>query len=58
MVGKKNETEKKKNDRSGKCGRSKKLTIMVRVERQARREWKNWKDKVKDLCVKTGKFQL
>ena len=30
--------KKKKNDRSGKCGRSKKLTIMVRVERRARRE--------------------
>ena len=44
MVGKKNETEKKK-VRFRKHGRSKKLTIMVRVERQARREWENWKDK-------------
>jgi len=35
MVGKKNETKKK---RFGKHGRSKKLTITVRVERQARRE--------------------
>ena len=58
MNGRKEKWNQKKDVRSGEHSRSKKLTIMVRVEEQARREWENWNDKIKDPNTKIGKFQL
>lgn len=41
----------KKHVRSGQHNRAKKLIVMVRAKGQARREWENWNNKIKGLCV-------
>lgn len=57
MAGKKNETKRRMLDLENTAG-PRIWQLWLRVEEQARREWENWNDKIKDPNVKIGKFQL
>ena len=58
MNSRKEKWNQEKDVRSGEHSRAKKLTIIERVEEQARREWENWNHEIKGPCVKVRKFQL